>query len=123
MESTAYKHFIITRFNLEAAEWKHDKSGNKIHTDEWLQKRFELFDWFCFPSIANQSTTKFKWLVLFSVNTPDRFKEKINEYAAAFPNFIAVYLERGENALTRVTTEISNLLTGEESHLITTRID
>ncbi len=123
MKNTPYKHFVLTRFNLVLTQFKQDKSGNNIHTDEWLKKRFELFDWFCFPSLANQTNTDFKWLVLFSKYTPDSYKQKIDGYAKAFPNFVPCYLEDGENPFTRVRTEIDKLLTGQETHVITSRID
>lgn len=123
MKGPFYQHFIITRFNLVFNEFIQDKSGNKIQTDEWLQKRFDLFDWFCFPSIANQSNKAFKWLVLFSVNTPALFKEKISKYAALSENFVPVYLNDNADVDSCVANEIVNLLTGRETHLITTRID
>lgn len=123
MKENSYKHFIITRFNLVFKVFKEDKSGNKTHTDEWLEKRFELFDWFCFPSIANQTNNKFIWMVLFSYGTPDYYKEKIDKYRQAFPGFVPLYLKDDEVMLDRLKKEISKSLTANESHIITTRID
>jgi len=122
MEAPSFKHFVITRFNI-VTNWGTDKSGNKTQTEQWLKRRFELFDDFCFPSIANQSASNFYWMVLFSVNTPDIYKEKISDYAKTFSRFVPLYLQDGENFITRLNDEINASLDGTETHVITTRID
>jgi hypothetical protein len=122
METPSFKHFVLTRFNI-VTNWSADKSGNKTQTEEWLKRRFELFDEFCFPSIVNQSAMNFYWMVLFSINTPEKYKNKISEYTKAFPGFIPVYLQDGEDSSARLKNEIKALLNGTETHVITTRID
>jgi len=122
METPSFKHFVLTRFNI-VTNWNADKSGNKTQTDEWLDQRFELFDDFCFPSIANQSASIFYWMVLFSINTPDVYKKKIADYEKAFSKFIPLYLQDGEDFVKRIKDEINALLDGTETHIITTRID
>lgn len=62
------RHFILTRFNLRL--WTKDKKQQPTRTSEWLEKRFQLFETFCLPSIKSQSVKNFKWIVLFDESTP-----------------------------------------------------
>lgn len=57
------KHFIATRFNLKIEEWNTAKDGSVVLTEKWLEERFNLFEKYCFPSVANQSIKNFYWLI------------------------------------------------------------
>ena len=125
-----FKHFVITRFNVvyTLAVFQKDKRGNKTQTDEWLEARFTLFERFCFPSLSNQTNVNFYWLVLFSINTDEKYKKKIAGYSRVFERFIPVYLEDGEDHewkvnLEKVKIEISKYLDNCDQYIITTRID
>lgn len=71
------KHFIATRFNLKIEEWNTAKDGSVVLTEKWLEERFNLFEKYCFPSVANQSIKNFYWLIFFDVSTPDIFKNEL----------------------------------------------
>lgn len=71
-------HFILTRFNIKIFEA--DKTGKSVQTKEWLDKRFELFEKYCLPSIMNQSDDNFCWIILFDKDTPIEYKERISNY-------------------------------------------
>jgi len=125
-----FKHFVITRFNVvyNIEVFKKDKNGNETLTDDWLETRFEIFERFCFPSVINQTNINFYWLVLFSVNTPEKYKEKIKGYSSTFKKFIPVYLNDGEDYewmvnLDNVRREISKHLDSSDLYVITSRID
>lgn len=45
-----YRHYILTRFNLRI--WTKDKNGRQTQTDEWLKKRFALFETFAFRLVV-----------------------------------------------------------------------
>ena len=45
-----YKHFVITLFNLQL--WTKDKKNISTRTSEWLEKRFKLFETYCFPIVS-----------------------------------------------------------------------
>lgn len=92
MENTKeIQHFILTRFNLYL--WNKDKGGRPVRTKQWLVHRFELFERYCLPSIANQTCKDFKWIVLFDSSTPERFKEKIKELQTKCPQLVPVFVE------------------------------
>ena len=116
-----FQHFVLTCFNVvfEEREWcKQDKS--------WLRHRFKLFNKFCYPSIRGQSNKNFKWIVLFNINTPDVFKQKIKKYSE-WENFIPVYIGRCRNINDPdmfVRKEIiPQYLDSGSKYLITTRVD
>lgn len=85
-----YRHFILTRFNL--ALWSKDKNNRDTRTAEWLEQRFQLFETFCLPSVSNQSEKGFKWIVLFGSDTPDSYREKIDQYAAQCKMFVPYFI-------------------------------
>ena len=65
-----YIHYILTRFNVDLynknnTKWQKDKNGTNIDPEIWLENRFKLFETYCLPSIINQTSKNFKWIVLF----------------------------------------------------------
>lgn len=84
------RYYILTRFNIRL--WTKDKKGNPTQTEAWLKKRFDLFEQFCLPSIANQSVKDFKWIVLFDSETPEAYRKKIDEYARKCEQFTPHYV-------------------------------
>ena len=69
-----YLHFVITRFNIPARyAGRRNPAVAAIDpkTDEaYLDGRMALFEKYTFPSLAGQTNKEFKWLVLFSDQTP-----------------------------------------------------
>lgn len=92
-----YRHFILTRFNLRI--WTKDKNGKQTQTTEWLEKRFDLFETFCFPSVMNQSVQNFRWIVLFDAETPESFRAKIDAYKQEYPPFTPYFIASQEGRL------------------------
>lgn len=88
-----YVHFIITRFNLPIFQ-KRDcgESVDNINS-AFLKDRFEIFERYCLPSIANQTCKNFKWLVMFDINTPKVFKERLKRLHHQFEQLIPCYLD------------------------------
>jgi len=85
---TQFSHFFLTKFNVRS--FPDLKPGCD---PAWLDRRFKLFDQYCFPSMLNQSNQNFQWLVFFDIDTPEDFKQKIAEYVSKWPNFVPVYLD------------------------------
>lgn len=87
-------HFIMTRFNLKL--WTTDKNKMPVQTDEWLQKRFYLFETYCLPSIINQTNQCFEWICLFDIDTPKQYRSRIEVYVKRCPQLKPYYLNRNE---------------------------
>lgn len=89
-----FEHYIITRFNLPVFSMKVNKAVTSSSlSDEYLSHRFHIFENYCYPSIKNQTSQNFKWLVLFDINTPDRFKSWADRLHNEYNNFIPCYLD------------------------------
>ncbi len=120
----AYKHFVITRFNIRAnygCELKNPDNNpmNRILDEDYLKERFEIFEKYTLQSIKKQTNQNFTWLILFHKKTPDNFKKKIQELKKKF-NFIDLYLEDEEKF---VFLEYCNSKEENIKYTITSRID
>lgn len=89
------RYFILTRFNIKI--FKCDKHHNPVMTDKWLEDRFALFERYCFPSVMNQSVKDFEWICLFDKDTPEQYRERVDDYVKGFQGFIPVYLSQKES--------------------------
>lgn len=117
------KHFIATRFNLKNADWKENKSGNLVLTDEWLEHRFNLFENYCFPSVVNQSNQNFTWCIFFDIDTPQNFKEKIFTLVKDTSNVIPLFIDGMRDLNVSFKNYIRENIDNTDLYIITTRID
>lgn len=88
-----FKHYIVTRFNIKSEGWKKDKNGNTVNDFNWLEKRYQLFENFCLPSMISQIELDYKWLVFFDTETPEQFKRVNSKIAQKFPQFRPIYVD------------------------------
>lgn len=126
-----FKHFVITFFNLQL--WTKDKKQRATHTDDWLEKRFNLFEQYCLPSFEVQTSRNFVWLCLFDAETPVSYKKKIEEYQSRFPLFHpcfftaeearTFFLKEEEKRACFIRSKISSMLDEDDQYVITTNID
>jgi hypothetical protein len=116
----SFNHFLLTKFNTRSFQ-----NGRKGCDPVWLEERFSLFDWYCYPSVYKQSNQNFKWLVFFDTDTPEPFKRKIAEYAK-WSNFTPVYVDcvfpYGQFP-DDVRALVQKLVTDDCKYLITTWLD
>src|SRR5262245_62661283 len=71
------QHFLLTNFNVRM--WyvrRRDRAGRRVRTEEWLAHRWPLFETFCLPSVRNQTSQDFRWLVRFDPATPPHHRER-----------------------------------------------
>ncbi len=115
-----FEHFIITRFNLKKKGWDTTKSGSKVLTEAWLCNRLELFSRYCLPSVQGQSSKNFRWLVYFDVDTPEKFKPQIAEWAEKIPQFEPLYVKDMEVFLPSIR---QTLQASPAEYVITSRVD
>lgn len=114
--SAALGHFLITRFNIPVP---FKGSENRLRP-EWLERRFELFERFCLPSVASQSTRDFTWLVLVDAETPSRFLTRLDGCRRAFP-LRPLRVDGSWRDLLR--EEVTGLLPPGARHVLTSRLD
>lgn len=117
------KHFIITRFNLKLEKWKTAKDGSKVLTDEWLHQRFKLFEEYCLPSVLNQSSLDFEWLIFFDIDTPKYYRQRISELIDIHEHIRVVYIDGFKELIPSLKQEIMSKLIQDDEFIITTRLD
>lgn len=98
------KHLILTPFSF----------NHPNPTDEWMEKRWQIFMDVTYPSIWSQTVIDFTWIVGFSDLTTQKWRDKIYK----FSGFIPAYMEYNP----KIWTEISNLYS-DQKYLLTTRLD
>ena len=118
-----FQHILITRFNLKNETWVQDKNQVKVLDASWLEKRYQLFDKYCFPSIKNQTEQDFIWLVYFDTETPKEYKRRNSAFADHFKNFIPIYKDSFKHFVADLSHDIKKVLGDNVSFLITSRID
>ncbi|KQZ94339.1 hypothetical protein ASD64_02860 [Mesorhizobium sp. Root157] len=72
-------HVILTRFNLPSG-------GNEsaIRAREgWLKKRVVLFECYCLPSVLQQTSTNFHWIIYFDPQSPAWLMKRISVWQQA----------------------------------------
>lgn len=85
----AWKHFLITRFNLcmyptSSKKWSDAimKKSKMVHLDDdYLLGRLEMFNTYTVPSVRGQTTQDFTWLILMDDRTSARIVGKIIDIA------------------------------------------
>jgi len=115
MEKATFRHVLLTRFNVR--QWS--AWSDLVTNPRWLERRFELFDAFCFPSVKAQTVDNFVWIVFFDDQTPETFRQRVEKYAQ-WPNFRPVFLHWPPEDVNRIVREH---LPDEPAYLITTRLD
>ncbi len=119
-------HYLITRFNI-IQSWYNNYttvSGMRIQSEEWLAERFQLFEQYCLPSVAQQTTKDFVWLVLFSSETPEHYKVRLKGYHDICAAFTPLFLEPygDENVLVRGYI-LEHTPNDQYTQVLTTRLD
>ena len=66
---------ILTRFNLYM---KFGEAEPPNLNREWLERRVQLFEHWCQPSVANQTCKDFRWLVMLDPRTPQDIVDRLN---------------------------------------------
>ncbi len=116
-----FQHYILTRFNLRAEDWTTTKNNEKVLSEEWLEERFDLFENYCLSSVKNQTNQNFKWLVFFDTDTPEVYKQKVEEYRRSYENFLPFFIDGMNNFLPEIVKNIKEL--DSEKYIITSRLD
>jgi hypothetical protein len=76
-----FTHAIMTRFNVARP-----KRHEPIRLDPvWLTRRFDLFEKYCLPSVAAQTSRDFHWIVYFDAATPQPLLDRIEACRRVFP--------------------------------------
>ena len=112
----AVSHFVLTRFNI-ASEGREEAIRN---SPGWLERRFELFETYCLPSMAAQTINTFRWLIYFDEGTPQAFRERIARAQQVLP-FEALFV--GPFDMTMTKGDVAARTPAACRRVVTTRLD
>jgi N-acetylglucosaminyl-diphospho-decaprenol L-rhamnosyltransferase len=114
--STGINHVVLTRFNLPSQGVE-----SLIRAKEgWLRERVELFERYCLPSLVNQTTKDFRWIVYLDPESPDWLLDRMAVHAR---NGVLVPVLRESVSTSELLEDIRGVVAREEPVLITTNVD
>ncbi len=119
-------HILITRFNLKL--YDRDKNNAPTRTVGWLEHRFDIFEYYCLPSVAGQTCPGFTWICLFDKETPVEYKKRIASYQDICPQFTPVFYDEKQTAnlaysLRDTIMELGAVQNEPPQYILTTNLD
>ncbi len=109
-----FEHYVLTKFNTDTGL----DTTNKRNSPEYLKQRFAIFESITIPSIVSQTEQNFLWLVFFDSDTPNEFKERVQDILQ-FNNCQAVYVQKAE----QIIPFLKEKLSPNTKTLVTTNLD
>lgn len=116
MNEDVIQHFVLTRFNI-ATQGRESDLRNR---PGWLSRRFDLFENYCLPSMAAQSTDDFSWIIYFDENTPEEYRDRIAD-AQRVAAFEARFV--GITRMSNVAKDVVERVRPGTTRVLTTRLD
>ena len=111
-----FSHFILTRFNVPfLGRWSSVTSEPR-----WQIERMRLFERYCLPSVKNQASQDFGWLIYADANSADDVCEKLDHLAATCSQAEILWCSGTQPD---PVTDISSRLNDEVECVLTTRLD
>jgi len=113
-----FDHFIITLFNLKNFL---DGSNKEAVWLKWTEDRLKLFEEYCLPSVINQTTHSFKWLLYFDKSSPSHIIEQIKKITTPYDFIHIMYAEGYEDFINQYLIDLKELAISD--WIIQTRFD
>ena len=89
----------------------------------WLDKRMSIFERFCLPSVTNQNSKNFTWVIYIDSDTKQKYVKQLERIADAYEYIIIKKADSYDIFLERYCADILSLMDDDCSHIITTRLD
>ena len=106
------QHLVITRLTI--------KLFYDEFSPEWLEERLRLFRTYCVPSMADQTSEEYEWIILCDETTDPGFVKRVEESRSLVPQLRVLYTsERGGG----IPDVVSPTIKGDTELLVTTRLD
>jgi putative rhamnosyltransferase len=110
-----FTHLVLTRFNTAVGY----APSRKRLDSKWLESRLELFERYCFSSMAAQRGAIFRWVVFCDMQSPSWFRARM----ASFEPLVTPLYVDGSLTDERIASTIANAGLVSTPYLITTRLD
>lgn len=109
-------HVLLTRFNLPTG----GVEARIRASENWLTNRWALFERYCAPSVAAQTSADFDWVVYFDPGSPAWLKQAIQPYAQQ-GLFTAIFRE--EVPRRTLVADLRDVVRHGDGMLLTTNLD
>ncbi len=127
--SIDYEHILITRFSYR---FKKDTPIGNLFDKKRMERRFQLFETFCLPSVLSQVNPNFYWMIIVDAELPTEYLDRLWKAIALFYSS-ETYSRRGPRQIfvhrwdwTATLTEtdwMKKYIQFHKRYLITTRLD
>lgn len=115
-----FKKFDLTTILITEFNWGTNPKGIE---DDYLEGRFEIFSKYTFPSINAQTDNDFYWILLLNSQTPQQFRDKLEEYQKkSTMNMILAYIDC-TNSQPKIPDIIKNYVDIKTRYVLTCRCD
>lgn len=115
-----FKHYLITRFNIYSTGNGPERMYSPKMDLDWLTARLNLFLKYCAPSILQQTTSNFTWLIYLHPQTPELILNQLKFLEKNKIEIQLIFLPSYELMLEDLIHKIRNAST---PFVITSRID
>ncbi|MEX2591925.1 MAG: glycosyltransferase [Anditalea sp.] len=90
----------------------------------WLRDRFEIFRKFCFPSIINQSSKNFTWMIYLDIDTNPQVLANLKEMVRPYPSILLILRVFDYFSIRLfLNKDIHEYLSNDFEYLISSRVD
>lgn len=108
-----YQHLVITRLTI--------KLFYERFSPQWLEERLRLFRTYCVPSMVEQTSDQYEWIILCDETTDPGFLKEVEESHAQVPQLRVVHTSQEREV--HIPDAIGPLIKPSTETLITTRLD
>ncbi len=105
---------VMTRINLNRGF-----GDDRAIVPAWIDRKLDLFEVTALPCMQSQSVTDWNWILLASIDTPPRQRERLDAYAEDDRLAVAYIDAYGPAVFAGVTGDLAS----EVSTVVTTRLD
>jgi Putative rhamnosyl transferase len=112
MAEMKLQHLVITRLTI--------KLFYDEFSPEWLEERLRLFRTYCVPSMADQTSEEYQWLILCDETTDPGFVKSVEESRSLVPQLRVLYTSKRGGGIPDV---VRPTIHADTELLVTTRLD
>jgi hypothetical protein len=87
-------HFLVTRFSVRLPIWTKKSVRDGLFEPARLERRLQLFESICVPSVRAQIRQDFRWIIIYDSALPSAYRRRLALAVADLPN--AVLYEHGD---------------------------
>ena len=121
IDQLAFEHVILMRFNVRTKHAAEARDSAIRSERDWLDRRFDLFERICLPTIVGQSAKNFSLHVYFDSQTADKYIDRFKFITVGLPCIVLNTCDFFDAEV--ASAGVSRRLAGVTRFVLTTRLD